>query len=34
MLVQMIDASTIKAEAFVGSVSATKFDANVVTFVR
>jgi len=34
MLVQMIDASTIKAEVFVGSVSATQFDANTVTFVR
>ena len=34
LLVQMIDASTIKAELFVGSVSATQFDANAVTFIR
>ena len=34
LLVQMIDASTIKAEVFVGSVSPTQFDAIAVTFVR
>lgn len=35
LLVQMIDASTIKTEYFPGSsASATQFDANAVTFVR
>ena len=34
MLVQMVDAATIKAEVFIGSVSATQFDASAVTFVR
>jgi hypothetical protein len=34
MLVEMLDASTIKAEVFVGSVTATQFDANAVVFIR
>lgn len=34
LLVQMVDAATIRAELFVGSVTATQFDASAVTFVR
>ena len=34
MLVQMIDATTVRAQVFVGNVSATAFDAGAVTFVR
>jgi hypothetical protein len=35
MLVQMLDASTIKVEVFMGtSASATQFDANAMTFIR
>jgi hypothetical protein len=35
MLVQMVDASTIKAEVFSGStITSAQFDANAVTFIR